>query len=61
MKFRINQGQNSCDGSVIFRIYRVDGEVSIYVHSEGTLEKARETVQRLANPQPEIMIEEHEA
>jgi hypothetical protein len=61
MKYRISQGQNSCDGSDIFRIYRVDGDVQVYLTAEGSLERARATLERLMNPQPEVMIEEHQA
>jgi hypothetical protein len=61
MKYRINQGENSCDGSPIFRVYRVEGDTQIYCTAEGTIEKARQAVKRLMNPKPEVMVEEFES
>ena len=60
MKYRIALGENSLDGSPIYRIYRVDGDTSIYCNSAGTEDKAREMVHRLMNPQPEVTIAEIE-
>lgn len=58
MKYRINEGQSSLDGSVIYRVYRVEGDVAIYMHAEGTLDKAREWVERMRNPKPEVTVAE---
>ena len=58
MKYRINLGQNHCDGSPIYRIYRGEGEAWILITSDATLDGARDKVYRLANPQPEVTIEE---
>jgi len=60
MKFRINLGQNICDGSPIYRIYKGEGEAWIFMASEGTEERARARVHRIMNPEPEITIADFE-
>ena len=59
MKFRIKLGSNSCDGSDIYRIYRVEGEMEMYMDSAMTIEIARDKVARLLSPKPEVVVEEH--
>ena len=58
MKFRITFGSNLCDGSDIYRIYRIDGETAIYMDGALSIESAREKVQRLMSPKPEVTVEE---
>jgi hypothetical protein len=59
--YRITKGQNRVNGGEIYRIYRVEGETAIYLDGTSSLEHAREIVQRLANPVPELTVEEHQA
>lgn len=61
MKYRINEGQNSLDGSVIYRIYRVERDAAIYLHAAGTLDECRAFVERLRNPKPEVTVAEFDA
>lgn len=61
MKYRITSGSNRCDGSPIFRIYRVEGTSQYYLDAASTLDKARAAVNRLMNTEPEKIVEEIEA
>jgi hypothetical protein len=61
VKYRITLGQNRYDGGPIYRIYRIEGEICVYLEAAGTEEKAREFVYRLMNPEPEVTITELES
>lgn len=61
MKYQIREGENSIDGTPIFRIYMSPKENEWhYVHSEISAEKCRAFIERRRNPKPETVVFEVE-
>jgi hypothetical protein len=60
MKYRITKGVNNSSGSLIYRIYRIDGEIQILIDAEVTMEKAQAHVNRLLTPIAEQTVYEVE-
>lgn len=61
MKYQIREGQNSIDGSPIFRVYKIDAETAICMGALGTLKEANAYVERARNPKAEVIVAEYDA
>jgi hypothetical protein len=60
MKFQIRKGQNSCDGTDMFYVYKWDGNLSRWAYCHGWTDEAtaRAAVERLRVPVAEVVLAE---